>query len=55
MLDRPKPREMANGDFSMGDNISCKVCGESIDCYQNYYTCLDVCDFDVHVECYGGN
>ena len=55
MIDRPKPREQANGDFSMGENLTCNVCGESIDCYQNYYTCLDVCDFDVHVGCYGGN
>ena len=55
LIDRPKPREASNGDFIMGDNIDCRVCGVAINVYQNYYTCLDVCDFDVHEGCYGGS
>ncbi len=46
-----KPRELNNGEFSMGEDIVCKVCNEKIVIEQGYFSCEDVCDFDAHLEC----
>ena len=50
----PKPRESSDGDFNMGEDISCKVCSGKIIIAEGYFTCMDICDFDVHKNCYGG-
>ena len=54
LMTQPKPREASNGDFLMGEQISCKVCSQPINVYEGFYSCMDVCDFDVHPKCYGG-
>lgn len=50
-----KPRASAtDGDFTLGENLFCNLCKESITIADGYYTCLDVCDYDVHRGCFGG-
>ena len=49
-----KPRMGPNEDFLMGEDISCKACREKIVIADGYYSCYDICDFDVHSHCYGG-
>ena len=44
----PKMREKAGGDFDSGEEIKCKFCKENIVISDGYFTCMDVCDFDVH-------
>lgn len=38
----------------MGEDITCKVCKLAIEISEGYFTCMDICDFDVHKQCYGG-
>ena len=44
----------SNGnDFFMGKNLRCDACGDPIENLSaGYYTCEDMCNFDVHLECY---
>ena len=49
-----KPRECSDGDFNMGEDITCKVCKGPIVLSEGYFTCMDACDFDLHKQCYGG-
>ena len=41
-------------DFLLGESISCYSCGQRINIAEGYYTCHDICDFDLHPACYGG-
>ena len=46
-----KPREVNNAEFSMGEDIACKVCNDKIVLEKGYFSCMDLCDFDAHLEC----
>lgn len=51
LMHNAKPREVEDGDFKMGEDISCSQCSAKINIEQGYYSCQDVCDFDVHQTC----
>ena len=50
----PKPRIEGDEDFNMGENISCNICSTKIIIAEGYYTCLDMCDYDVCKKCFEG-
>jgi len=49
-----KPREVKDGNFASGEDIVCNVCFQKIVLDEGYFTCMDVCDYDVHKSCCGG-
>ena len=51
LMRNAKPREAEDGDFKMGEDISCSQCFAKIKIELGYYSCQDVCDFDVHQTC----
>ena len=48
-----KHREVEDGNFASGEKIVCNVCYKKIVLDEGYFTCMDVCDYDVHKDCCG--